>query len=139
MSLGLGIDTGGTYTDAAVIDFSNGSVISKAKALTTRGDLYIGIANAVGKLEGVDLKSIKLVSLSSTLATNSVVEGKGHRVGLMMVGGDYNQTIPADEVAEIRGGHNLEGEEAQPLDGKGFHNIRQGQGRFIRDIKLPER
>ena len=118
MSLGLGIDTGGTYTDSAIIDFRSGAVISKAKALTTRGDLYLGIANSVGKLKGVDLKSIRLVSLSSTLATNSVVEGKGYRVGLMMVGGDYNQTIPVDEVAEISGGHNLEGEEAQPLDTK---------------------
>ena len=118
MSLGLGIDTGGTYTDAAIVDFGNGAVISKAKALTTRGDLYLGIADSLGKLEGVDLKSIRLVSLSSTLATNSVVEGKGYRVGLMIVGGDYNQTIPVDEVAEISGGHNLEGEEAQPLDVK---------------------
>jgi N-methylhydantoinase A/oxoprolinase/acetone carboxylase beta subunit len=118
MSLGLGIDTGGTYTDSAVIDFESGTVISKAKALTTRGDLYLGIANSVGKLKGVDLKSIRLVSLSSTLATNSVVEGKGYRVGLMMVGSEYNQTIPVDEVAEISGGHNLEGEEAQPLDTK---------------------
>jgi len=118
MSLGLGIDTGGTYTDVAIVDFSNGSVIAKAKALTTRGDLYLGIADSISKLEGVDLKSIRLVSLSSTLATNSVVEGKGYRVGLMIVGGDYNQTIPVDEVAEIKGGHNLEGEEAQPLDVK---------------------
>jgi N-methylhydantoinase A/oxoprolinase/acetone carboxylase beta subunit len=118
MSLGLGIDTGGTYTDAAIVDFSNGSVIAKAKALTTRGDLYLGITDSIGKLEGVDLKSISLVSLSSTLATNSVVEGKGYRVGLMIVGGDYKQTIPVDEVAEISGGHNLEGEEAQPLDVK---------------------
>jgi N-methylhydantoinase A/oxoprolinase/acetone carboxylase beta subunit len=118
MGLGLGIDTGGTYTDAAIVDFSNGSVIAKAKALTTRGDLYLGITDSIGKLEGVDLKSISLVSLSSTLATNSVVEGKGYRVGLMIVGGDYKQTIPVDEVAEISGGHNLEGEEAQPLDVK---------------------
>jgi len=118
MNLGLGIDTGGTYTDVAIVDFSNGSVIAKAKALTTRGDLYLGIADSIGKLEGVDLKSIRLVSLSSTLATNSVVEGKGYRVGLMIVGGDYKQTIPVDEVAEISGGHNLEGEEAQPLDAK---------------------
>jgi len=118
MNLGLGIDTGGTYTDVAIVDFSNGSVIAKAKALTTRGDLYLGIADSIDKLEGVDLKCIRLVSLSSTLATNSVVEGKGYRVGLMIVGGDYNQTIPVDEVAEISGGHNLEGEEAQPLDVK---------------------
>ncbi len=118
MNLGLGIDTGGTYTHAAIVDFEKGSVISRATALTTRDNLYVGIANAMGRLEGVDLKSIRLVSLSSTLATNSVVEGKGFRVGLMMVGGEYNPTIPVDEVVEIKGGHNLEGEEAQPLDVK---------------------
>ncbi len=118
MNLGLGIDTGGTYTHAAIVDFESGSVISRANSLTTRGDLYIGIAESIGKLEGVDLKSVRLVSLSSTLATNSIVEGKGFRVGLMMVGGEYNKTIPVDEVVEIEGGHNLSGEEAQPLDMK---------------------
>ena len=66
MNLGLGIDTGGTYTDVAIVDFSNGSVIAKAKALTTRGDLYLGIADSISKLEGDDHKSIRLVSLSST-------------------------------------------------------------------------
>jgi len=116
MNLGLGIDTGGTYTHAAIVDFAKGAVISRATALTTRDNLYVGIANSIGGLEGVDFNSIKLVSLSSTLATNSVVEGKGCRVGLLMVGGDFNQTIPVDEVVEIKGGHNLGGEEAQPLD-----------------------
>ena len=40
----LGIDTGGTYTDAAVIAAEDHRVVSSAKALTTRGDLAIGVA-----------------------------------------------------------------------------------------------
>ena len=114
--LGLGIDTGGTYTHSAVIDFDKGDVIMKAKALTTRADLYVGISNSFSGLKGVDFKAIRLVSLSSTLATNSVVEGKGYRVGLIMIGGEFKEAIPVEEVAEIGGGHNLQGEEAQPLD-----------------------
>ena len=47
MELGLGIDTGGTYTDAVLIDLESNSIISKAKALTTRDDLSVGIRNSM--------------------------------------------------------------------------------------------
>ncbi|MGD9030128.1 MAG: hydantoinase/oxoprolinase N-terminal domain-containing protein, partial [Anaerolineae bacterium] len=39
----LGVDTGGTYTDAALVDHETGEVLAGAKALTTRHDLSIGI------------------------------------------------------------------------------------------------
>ena len=39
----LGIDTGGTYTDAVVIDTDSLEVLAKAKALTTKEDLARGI------------------------------------------------------------------------------------------------
>ena len=82
MSILLGIDTGGTYTDAVLFDEDKG-VIETAKALTTRHDLSVGIAGAVsGALEasGVPASDIGLVSLSTTLATNALVEGQGGRV-----------------------------------------------------------
>jgi len=116
MHLGLGIDTGGTYTDAVIIDLEKGKVLSKAKALTTRHDLSEGISNSIGALENVKHSDIRLVSVSSTLATNSVVEGKGCRVGLILAGGEYRQTVPIDEVVEISGGHNLVGEKLADLD-----------------------
>ena len=49
----LGIDTGGTYTDAVLWAEGStpgpmsGQVVAKAKALTTRHDLAVGIAGAV--------------------------------------------------------------------------------------------
>ncbi|WP_372836732.1 hydantoinase/oxoprolinase N-terminal domain-containing protein, partial [Puniceibacterium confluentis] len=46
MSVVLGVDTGGTYTDAVLIR-DEAQVIAKAKALTTRGDLALGIGAAV--------------------------------------------------------------------------------------------
>jgi N-methylhydantoinase A/oxoprolinase/acetone carboxylase beta subunit len=47
MTIALGIDTGGTYTDAALVDHVTGQVLGAAKALTTRRDLSIGIAEAI--------------------------------------------------------------------------------------------
>ena len=71
----LGIDTGGTYTDAAVIDAATHRILASAKSITTKGDLSIGVGNsmgaAVGKLEGrVRAEDIRLVCVSTTLATN---------------------------------------------------------------------
>jgi N-methylhydantoinase A/oxoprolinase/acetone carboxylase beta subunit len=116
LSLGLGIDTGGTYTDSAIIDLVKGKVISKAKALTTRNDLSIGISNSISKLDQDLYHKVELVSVSSTLATNSVVEGKGCRVALIVAGYEFNKEIPVNELVEIAGGHNLMGDEKELLD-----------------------
>lgn len=117
MNLGLGIDTGGTYTDAAILTIDNGGrVLSKAKALTTRGDLAEGIGNAIERLDHSLFPNIRLLAVSSTLATNSVVEGKGCRVGLIVAGHDVESRIPVDESVRIRGGHNLQGNMVEALD-----------------------
>ncbi len=113
---GLGFDTGGTYTDAVIIDMENGSVVCSSKSLTTRNDLSLGIK---GSIEGFDsslFENIKMVSLSSTLATNSIVEGKGCRVALIAVGREFDRSIHVDEYVCIKGGHNLSGQEKEPLD-----------------------
>lgn len=118
MSTGLGIDSGGTYTDAVVVDLDKGTVLGKAKSPTTREDLSIGIRGAIEGLDQKLLEDIGVVSLSSTLATNSVVEGKGARVALVCIGGDYNDSCPADFSIRISGGHDLHGNETAPLDEK---------------------
>ena len=113
---GLGFDTGGTYTDAVILDMADGRVVCCSKSLTTRNDLSIGIA---GSIEGFDkelFKDVRMVSLSSTLATNSIVEGKGCCVALIAVGRDFDKSIPVDEYICIKGGHNLVGKEKEPLD-----------------------
>ena len=115
-NLGLGIDTGGTYTDAAILNMDDGRVLSKAKALTTRNDLAVGIGNAIDKLDHSLFTKIRLVAISSTLATNSVVEGKGCRVGLIVIGHEAVPNIPVDELVQIKGGHNLQGERRAELD-----------------------
>jgi N-methylhydantoinase A/oxoprolinase/acetone carboxylase beta subunit len=114
--LGLGVDTGGTYTDTVIVNLEKNNPLAKAKALTTREDLAIGISNSIDKLDSNLLSKISLVSISTTLATNSIVEGKGGRVGLIVVGHETYPDLPVDEYIEIDGGHKLGGEELKKLD-----------------------
>jgi len=116
MSLVLGIDTGGTYTDGVIVDRSNRVILHKAKALTTRENLIIGIRNCIEQLEFDSFEEISVVSLSTTLATNAIVEGRGCDVGLIMIGYDLQQETPAAVTRHIDGGHSVYGMEAAPLD-----------------------
>ncbi|OJT97270.1 MAG: hydantoinase [Rhizobium sp. 63-7] len=121
----LGIDTGGTYTDAVLFDETQG-VVAKAKSLTTRHDLAVGISGAVDAVlrqADVPVSAISLVSLSTTLATNALVEGQGGRAGLVMIGfgpedlkrDGLDQALGGDPVIFLPGGHNVHGHET-PLD-----------------------
>ncbi len=116
MSLVLGIDTGGTYTDGVVIDRSARKVLAKAKSLTTRDDLSRGIIGCINGMEFDDFDSIEIVSLSTTLATNAIVEGAGCEVGLVMIGFEPNGNIPCSELRVVPGGHNVKGIAKEPLD-----------------------
>ncbi|MDO5409396.1 MAG: hydantoinase/oxoprolinase family protein [Lachnospiraceae bacterium] len=84
----LGIDTGGTYTDAVACDGQSHKIYAEAKSLTTRQDLSVGISNALSQLPGEYLRQASLVSLSTTLATNACVENKGCRALLILFGMD---------------------------------------------------
>lgn len=61
-------------------------------------------------------EQVGVVSLSSTLATNSIVEGKGARVALVCMGGDYESSYPADFRIRVAGAHDIRGDETEPLD-----------------------
>lgn len=112
--LGLGIDTGGTYTDSVISDLDTGAVLARSKALTTRDDLVKGI---VASLKGLGpLNDISLVSLSSTLATNSVVEGKSCRVGLISIGKRFRGTVNVSEYSFVEGEYDLRGNIVKELD-----------------------
>lgn len=128
MNLGLGIDTGGTYTDSVVLDMDSGTVLKKAKALTTREDLSIGIANSIRALGDLTADHIRLVSMSTTLATNSVVEGKGCRVALILIGMEQRDMMPVVAEVEVQGGHNLAGHEQTPLEIEKVES-------FVRDVR----
>ena len=82
----LGIDTGGTFTDAVVVDTADMSVLASAKSLTTKGNLTRCISTALDNLPTDVLMRAEQAALSTTLATNACVEGKGGRAKLIIVG-----------------------------------------------------
>lgn len=82
---GLGIDAGGTYTDVVVFDFTSREVLETAKALTTKWDYTVGINNALDEVSSDWYRKIDLVAVSTTLATNAIVEGTGQLTGLILM------------------------------------------------------
>jgi N-methylhydantoinase A/oxoprolinase/acetone carboxylase beta subunit len=126
MALRLGIDTGGTFTDAVLVD-DNKQIVSAEKSLTTRFDLSLGIGDVIGKLPQAELGNISMVSLSTTLTTNSVVEDLGAPVCVLLPGYTDEQVrqsglldiLPAQMVVTLAGGYDAVGRERQALDEQG--------------------
>jgi N-methylhydantoinase A/oxoprolinase/acetone carboxylase beta subunit len=113
----MGIDAGGTYTDSIIIRDSDGKVMDSNKALTTYPDLLAGIRSSIDGLDDRYLKDVKMVSVSTTLATNTILEKNGYPVGLILAG-DYE--IPEKMHVEfhtiVKGGHDHHGAELTSLD-----------------------
>ena len=116
MTYSLGIDTGGTFTDAVLLNAAR-EVVAASKSLTTRFDLAQGIAASLDGLPQAFLAQVDLVSLSTTLTTNSVVEGKGAPVCALLVGYDAQQIktsgladlLGLDAIESLAGGHDAAG------------------------------
>ena len=124
MAILLGIDTGGTYTDAVLLDDETDIIVSSAKALTTKHDLAVGIRSAMQSVLPDPPPDVRLVSLSTTLATNAIVEGQGNPICLLLLGyppdaldrSRLREALGEDPVVFIQGGHTVSGEEQAPLD-----------------------
>ena len=121
----IGLDTGGTYTDAVALDGER-RVVATAKSLTTHWDLSLGLAAALRAVLGqlsAGRAQISLVSVSTTLATNAVVEGRFSPVCTVVIG--FNEQMVERSglrragdgvIVRVRGGHEATGEEVEPLD-----------------------
>ncbi|WP_299204041.1 hydantoinase/oxoprolinase family protein [uncultured Tateyamaria sp.] len=126
MAVLLGVDTGGTYTDAVLMQDEE-RVLARAKAFTTRHDLAVGVGRTVRAVlqeARVDPADVGMASLSTTLATNALVEGQGGRVALILIGfrerdletQGLADALGGDPVCVLAGGHKHDGSEAVPLD-----------------------
>jgi N-methylhydantoinase A/oxoprolinase/acetone carboxylase beta subunit len=126
--LWLGLDTGGTFTDAVVLA-DRRRVIASAKSLTTPWNLAVGIGKAIRAVldllpAGLGRRDVSLVSVSTTLATNAVVENRFSPVCTLLIGFDDAMTERSGLqrpgsgglVVRIQGGHGATGEESAPLD-----------------------
>ena len=116
--LSLGIDAGGTYTDAVIFDFAARRVIAAAKSPTTPQDYALGIARAIDQLPQEHVRQVRLVGLSTTLATNALVQSRGGRVGIVLAG-MHNVDLSAFRFPHLRhiaGAIDISGRESEPLD-----------------------
>lgn len=96
----LGLDVGGTFTDAVIIDGHR--VVATAKRRTTKDNLMNGIGEALDAvLEGYDTSNIEQVTLSTTVVTNTIVEEKEQVVDLYVVTGpgrNVDDTFPVKPI-----------------------------------------
>jgi len=124
----IGIDTGGTYTDAVLLEQSTAKVVHQAKKPTTHHDLSIGVGQALAALFSGEISPENVVGLavSTTLATNAVVENRGARVGLFVLGYVRPFKLPVVANVFLKGGHDIMGKEEQPLDLENLVDTVQG-------------
>lgn len=117
----IGVDAGGTFTDAVAVSLDEHRVLAAGKAPTTHHDLATGIRGALLTLPGEYLSSATRLAISTTLATNAIVEEKGSRTGLILIGYDDDVaariSIGTGDIKTVVGGcHDIYGEETVPLD-----------------------
>jgi len=141
----LGVDTGGTYTDAVLLNADTHRVLCSAKALTTRHDLAEGVSNAMTAIsEALEPEHVALVSMSTTLATNAVVEGHGSPILVFLVGFDdamvartgIQDSFRDAVVVRLDGGHDHYGTEIAPLDLQGATAAIEAHGSEVRAVAV---
>ena len=103
MAVILGIDAGGTFTDGALIDAATGKVLRGTKTATLHHALQSSIRACLAAFSEEELRDLVAVCLSTTLATNALVEGHGGREGLILIGERPKGTLPSTQVVQIAG------------------------------------
>jgi N-methylhydantoinase A len=116
----LGIDVGGTHTDAVVVE--NGNLRRKAKVLTDNARLLNSLSSAAtAVLAGEDPQRLRRVVLSTTISTNAIVQGKIDRVGMVLACGpglSPDSMHRGQDVHYVSGYVNHRGIEVAPIDHK---------------------
>jgi N-methylhydantoinase A/oxoprolinase/acetone carboxylase beta subunit len=145
--LRLGVDVGGTHTDAVLLD-RNGGIVAKIKTATTN-DVTKGIEAAIAGLLASSMVAadrVTHVMLGTTHATNAVLERRGlERVAVLRIGGpatyaipplygwpeDLRRTVSAGECI-VNGGAEFNGDELAAFDGEA---VRRFIGSLPDDIR----
>ncbi|MFE4777787.1 hydantoinase/oxoprolinase N-terminal domain-containing protein [Streptomyces sp. NPDC056713] len=129
MSLRIGIDVGGTNTDAVVVD-DDGQVVATTKSATTP-DPFDGIRESLAKVvQGVDAAEISQAMLGTTHPANAIIQRRDlEKVGVLRLAAPASMGVrpgvawPADlhraiihKAAIVKGGNEYDGAEISPLD-----------------------
>ncbi|MBW1645140.1 MAG: hydantoinase/oxoprolinase family protein [Deltaproteobacteria bacterium] len=114
----LGIDVGGTHTDAVVV--GRQGIVAAAKTVTRHDDLLSSVRAALQQvLPAAEAGKIRQVNLSTTLTTNAIVEDRLEKTGVFVVAGpgvDPNGCRTGDHYFTCRGSIDHRGKVRQPLD-----------------------
>ena len=115
----LGIDVGGTHTDAVLIEHVK--VIKKSKVLTNDKNLLASLLAVTNELiDDANISQLEKVVLSTTISTNAIVQNKVDRVGLMLVSGPGQYPAPlgidTEDAFFLSGYANHRGIEIFPID-----------------------
>lgn len=116
----IGLDVGGTHTDAILL--SQEGLVRKVKVPTDPGELFQAIVQALEAiLSGIDPKRVDRAVLSTTLATNMVVQQQLPPTGVVVAAGpgidpEYFRTN--DHFHVVAGALDHRGREIEPLDGQ---------------------
>jgi N-methylhydantoinase A/oxoprolinase/acetone carboxylase beta subunit len=114
----LGLDVGGTHTDAVLI--GEKGIISNYKAVTDHDNLLLSVRKAIEEItRGVDHKSIKRINLSTTLSTNAIIENKLENVCVIASAGpgiDANNFKIGDFYYIVDGSIDHRGTEVKRID-----------------------
>lgn len=119
----LGIDVGGTHTDAVAIDLTSGAkVVASCKVSTYHDDLLRSVTEALTTiLEKVDKSSVTQLNLSTTLSTNAIVQGKTEDVGVIISSGpgiDPHNSMMCKDFHVIDGSIDHRGNEVRALSNR---------------------
>ena len=127
MSIALGLDAGGTYTDAVLYDLATDTLLASAKSPTTPPTYIDGVRGAVAGLPEGLRSEAAYVAISTTLATNAIVEGRHAPAGLILIGYDQFDMakIAWEKKLAVSGKHDIRGIEETPFDETGFRNALQ--------------
>ena len=131
MSYRIGIDVGGTNTDAVVLDAERNVLASiKTPTQASSGDGVAAAIDRVLEASGVDKSQVTAAMLGTTHCTNAIVERRGlGRVGVLRLGGPATTAVPplegwptdlreavAGPAHVIAGGNEFDGREISALD-----------------------
>ncbi len=112
----LGIDTGGTYTDSVILEAGTKNLLYKAKTPTTKNNLRHCIETCFEEIPPDLLQDISMVCLSTTLATNAIVENHGCKEGLILIGKRPKGMMPTSRYAIVEGLCDIMGRMKHPLN-----------------------
>jgi N-methylhydantoinase A/oxoprolinase/acetone carboxylase beta subunit len=117
----LGIDVGGTHTDAVALDLTNDrvDVAASCKVPTDHDNLLASVNAALETiLADVDRTRVRQLNLSTTLSTNAIVEGRTEDVGLLVSAGpgiDPHHFRPCRDFHVLDGSIDHRGNEVRAL------------------------